>query len=510
MNGEMIKEFLVGLGFQVDEKGLSEFTQGIASTTTRVMAFGAAITATAAGVLYSIQQIAKSYNELDLLATRLKTTTEALDDFLDIASIMGIGEDKAKESLLGLNSAIQDTALGIGRAKMVFEKLGVSVKDAQGNIKSTTDVMAELQVKMKDMDRAQQIRVMERLGLDPALVRMFNRDLTQLKKDLDDIDKSTGFDLKEAVSQSKAFTTSWRLLKEQIELVRMFFSKLYESMAVKMMPKIREGIIKVTESIKEFRNYLMQNAGQIMAFLEPLINIVMKIAGAFVTLALRAGQVLISLVSWIMDLNNATNGWIGYLGAALLAWKAFNLGFLATPIGAIIGVGVAILGLYDDFMTWKEGGDSLIDWTKWEPAINLLIAAIDTIKASLRSLIEGVMELINAFAKLFMGDVSGFFDSWNAAGEKFLNTLKSTWETVKNLGGMFASAGSAVLDTLGFSTPNISPSAQSALNSNQSIDQNTTIQIMGSDNPQATAKAVATEQNQVNANMARNFKGAVQ
>jgi len=134
MNGEMIKEFLVGLGFQVDEKGLSEFTQGIASTTTRVMAFGAAITATAAGVLYSIQQIAKSYNELDLLATRLKTTTEALDDFLDIASIMGIGEDKAKESLLGLNSAIQDTEIGIGSAKMVFEKLGVSVKDAQGNI----------------------------------------------------------------------------------------------------------------------------------------------------------------------------------------------------------------------------------------------------------------------------------------------------------------------------------------------------------------------------------------
>ncbi|EHL8229987.1 tape measure protein [Salmonella enterica] len=59
----------------------------------------------------------------------------------------------------------------------------------------------------------------------------------------------------------------------------------------------------------------------------------------------------------------------------LLAFKAVAM--LTSPIGIILSLATAIGVLYNDYMTWKEGGEALIDWDKWEPAIQKALAACD-------------------------------------------------------------------------------------------------------------------------------------
>lgn len=57
------------------------------------------------------------------------------------------------------------------------------------------------------------------------------------------------------------------------------------------------------------------------------------------------------------------------IGAILIAWRLLNAAFLKSPIGLITTLILAIGLLYDDYQTWKEGGKSLIDWSRWQPEI---------------------------------------------------------------------------------------------------------------------------------------------
>ena len=259
MSAETIKEFLVGLGFKVDEAGLAKFSEGIASASLRVTALATAATAAAAGIVASVQHIASEYDQLDKLATQFRTTADAVDEFIDTAKILGLSDEKSIESLKNLDRAIVDTSMGMGRAKLVFEDLGIKVTDAAGKLKPTTEVMGELAEKFKDMERGKQLRVMERLGLDPALLKVFNGDLAAISAELQEIDKAADFDFETAIVESKAFMQIWRQMQQEIEKWKMLFSKAFESVAVKLMPKFRAQIKSITDSMVAFRKKVMEN-----------------------------------------------------------------------------------------------------------------------------------------------------------------------------------------------------------------------------------------------------------
>lgn len=547
MSGDVIKEFLVGLGFEIDEAGLNKFSSAVGSASLKVMALGAATVAAATAVFAAVQDIADEYDQLDKLATRFRTTTEAVDEFADMAGVLGLSKEQSIGSLKALDQAIADTALGMGRAKMVFEELGIKVTDANGKMKPTTEVMDDLALKLKDMEKGKAIRVMERLGLDPALMKLFNADLAQLRQDLNDIDKAAGFDLGEAVAESKAFMSSWRALTIEFNKVKLVFEKLYESIGVKLMPKMRAGIEQFRAQIEQFRRKLMDNFEAIRNAIMMVIDFIMRGAEAFIILFMRVfgvvSDVVTGIISWFGKLDSTTQMVIlGVLGIAA-AWKYLNLAFLATPIGMILSLATALLLLYDDYMTWKEGGDSLIDWGAWEPGINSAIEAITFLRDLIGNAFTAIYAAIDLVVSLLTGD---FSQAWFAVGElvnSVIGIFQNAWGVIKSVGESLGNFAGAIAGVFGGSDsdkknsasltpqavqrasenaaqtttsvgqmPALVPSPQAAAavtNSNQqTIQQKTEINVSASSDAQATAKAIAGEQNRVNSDMARNMKGA--
>src|SRR5690606_22906754 len=100
--------------------------------------------------------------------------------------------------------------------------------------------------------------------------------------------------------------------------------------------------------------------------------------------------------------------------AVAAAWRFLNLAFLATPIGMILGLVLALGLLIDDFLTWKEGGDSLIDWSKWEPAIDAAMTAIGALRDMIASAFNVIFGVVDALISLLTGD---FSRAWFAIGE---------------------------------------------------------------------------------------------
>jgi hypothetical protein len=540
MGAEAIQEFLVKLGFNVDEHSLSKFMGGLDSAAIRIAGFGAAMAAVAVEVVHSVQEIAAENVQLSLLAKQLNTTADAIDDFINTATIMGIKSEDSVASLKNFAGNVADAAMGIGRAKIVFEKLGIAVTDASGQMRSSTDVMEDLKVKMAGLGRAQQLRIMDKLGLDPKLLKMFNDEFgttAKISSELKNIDSATGFDLSKAIAQSKQFSGAWRGMQTEINLVKMLFDKMRESIAVRMMPGIQAGIENVTRAIENARHFIMDNAKQIEDALQPILEAVVSIGSAVARLTGRAFQLMGELIKPVIDIiikaNDETHGWLFKILALTAAWKMFNLSFLVSPIGLIIALGAALLLLYDDWKTWEEGGESAIDWgSKTVKQIKDVVVGLGLLAASI-IIVKGlfmawaIASKVAAAAQMAFNVVmtmnpiglviiaisalilAGYelVKHWDVVKKwfhEFFDWFEKKWAIVSGITDKISGmVGDSFHKIEGSITGN--PLGADTAAKNVTANQNTTIHVNGAQSPQATAQAVAAQQNLALAQMTRNM-----
>lgn len=110
-----------------------------------------------------------------------------------------------------------------------------------------------------------------------------------------------------------------------------------------------------------------------------------------------------------------------------MAWRLLNAAMLASPITWVLALAGALLLLYDDYKTWKEGGKSLIDWDKWEPAINFALTAIEKLWTGVKRLKDELIKLFGIDPKTW--SIKFEFDSL----KKQFNELSKMLDTIGKL-----------------------------------------------------------------------------
>lgn len=132
MVGEVIKEFLVGLGFEVDESSLNKFNKSIASAALRVTALYASIKATTAAVAYGISKISQSFEQLGyeykILAPAINKALILRREMFRAYSAAGVNLVKVVRSSAAFNLSLEKTriafeALYRGVASRFFDRL---------------------------------------------------------------------------------------------------------------------------------------------------------------------------------------------------------------------------------------------------------------------------------------------------------------------------------------------------------------------------------------------------
>ena len=68
---------------------------------------------------------------------------------------------------------------------------------------------------------------------------------------------------------------------------------------------------------------------------------------------------------------------------------------LASPINMFIGALVMLLLLIDDYMTWKRGGDSALDWSEFDESISDLKTSLGELKDSLQPIKDNLDHIWN-------------------------------------------------------------------------------------------------------------------
>ncbi|WP_406876404.1 lytic transglycosylase [Serratia marcescens] len=449
MNAETIKDFLISLGFDIDEAGGRKFESVVSGVTMNAIKMGAAVEAAALTVVGFTTKIANSLDRLYWQSQRTGATANNI-------RTIGYAFSQAGGSVEGFNGTLDNLARFLRStpgAEGFLRNLGIQTRDAAGNLRDTAQLVTLVGDKLAKMPYYRANQYAQILGIDESTLLAMRRGVKGFTSDYQSMLQATGFDSQKAAEQSNKFMTQMRGL-----------ANLFGIMRDKIGGNLAGGLAGNLES---FRKNILLNFPKIEGTITAVLKKVLSLADSIMTLVYRGVQGAGDLMRWWDRLDDTTKGLIKVLGGLLLAWRMLNSAFLTSPIGMVTALIAALVALYDDYQVWKEGGDSLINWGKWKPEIDAAMKGIKELRDSIFSVGQEIAKLLNIDLKSWSlkGDIADLTKQFGEFGKMMtmigdlINALKDgNWSEVGRLGKALLSQGQGNPDAL----PAVTDSANSA------------------------------------------------
>lgn len=500
MSTSILQEFLVKIGFDVNKSQLAAVDAGIAKAGASANLFDkevnsaassvsgkllpalksmlsplAAIAAT--GFAYDkvfefIKNSAEGFEQISRLANRVNTTADAVKKLGYVSEFTGSSVEAAESSLDGLNKAAGSAALGVGRSKKIFQEIGVNIRDSNGRLKDTTQLLYEVGNAIKGMERGKQLAVLSRLGIDPTLINTLTTDVGKFRKEYEIVMKAAGIDNNKAAESGVQFA-------EALKRLGLIWAAIKQAVAASFFDQFTHGFDEISDT-------LLRNLPNIINLLKPLIHAMIQIA----QLALKIGIIFAGIVNPIIDtitaINNATDGWAVKIVGLIYILRKLNLAFIAlsaNPFVLLVGAITAlIVAGYELYKNW---------------------------------------DIVSKKFKIIFGDLANWFKStWTSVYDWFKNIFGKIIGEIKAVADKTESFAKSINILPGVSiggttpvsaklTPNLATANSGNQSKNVTVNNSTSINVHGSGSANETAVAVKNQQKGVNADLTRNLQGAV-
>ncbi|MCK0552642.1 lytic transglycosylase domain-containing protein [Pantoea ananatis] len=449
MNADVIKDFLISLGFQVDESGAKKFDATIAATTLQAVKLGAAVEAAALSVVAFTAKIASGLDNLYWMSQRTGATVAGIQQIGFAVSQLGGTVDGARSSLESLAHFMRNNP----GAEGFLNRLGVQTRDASGNMRDMASIFTGVGDKLRNMPYYRANQYAQMLGIDENTLMAMRRGVGQFSAQYTQMAKAIGYNADAAAVSSNRFMTSLRSFGEMAGMAR---DKIGSNLA--------GGLAR---SIDSLRKQVIDNFPKIEAALTGGIKLILWLADTIGKVVFRLIEAAGDIRDWWNTLDKSTRQLIEIFGGLVVAWRILNSAFLMSPVGIVTALGLAIVALYDDYRVWKEGGKSLIDWKKWQPDVDAALKAIKELKSSLRDAGEQVARLLNIDLKnwTLKSDIASLTKQFGEFG-KMLSMIgdllsainEGRWSDAARIGSQILHQGKENPDAM----PVVSSSANSA------------------------------------------------
>lgn len=449
MSADTIKDFLVSLGFDIDEAGANKFEAVLKGVTANVLKLGTVVEGAALSIYGFTTQIANGLDNLYWASQRTGASVAGIKALGYAASQTGGSAEAAKSSLESLSRFMRNNP----GAEGFLNRLGIQTRDAQGNMRDTAAVFTSVGQQLSKMPYYRANQYAQMLGIDENTLMAMRRGLGSFNADYQSMLQKTGFNAERAAEQSNQFMTSMRGL-----------TGLFGILRDKIGSNLAGGL---SGDIDNLRKNLLDNFPKIEGTLTKTIKGILWLADAFGRMAYRVIQGAGEVIEWWKKLDAGSKQFLEILGAVLIAWRLLNSAFLMSPIGMITSLVVGLGLLYDDYKTWKEGGKSLIDWGQWGSEIGSALKGLTDLKDSIKGVGIEIAKLLNINLKnwTLKGDIEDLTKQFGEFGKMMtmisdlLNAIKeANWKEAYAIGKQLMSQGQDQPDAL----PAVTDSANSA------------------------------------------------
>ncbi|HBR4147794.1 TPA: hypothetical protein L9U48_004156 [Klebsiella pneumoniae] len=420
MNAETLKDFLISLGFKVDEAGARKFDAVVAGTTLKAIELGVKVEAAALSVVAFTAKIASGLDDLYWASQRTGATVEGIKQIGYAVSQVGGSVDGARGSLENLARFMRNNP----GAEGFLNRLGVQTRDASGNMRDMATIFTGVGQRLSSMPYYRANQYAQMLGLDENTLMAMRRGIGQFSGEYTAMAKAIGYNADVAAVSSNKFMTSLRSFGLMAGMAR---DKIGSNLA--------NGL---AGSIDTLRRQIMENFPKIEGAITAGVKGVLWFGEIIGRVVYRLIQLTGDIINWWKSLGTETRQVIEVFGALMIAWRLLNSAFAMSPIGRVIMLGAALIGLYDDYRTWKEGGQSLIDWGKWEPGIKYAQKAFASLSkdfggiyVKVKDLGSAIVDLGKRFLEFIDIDTSKFNGKW-----LFDQIIESVRSSIKILGSL--------------------------------------------------------------------------
>ncbi|MCA7083388.1 mannosyl-glycoprotein endo-beta-N-acetylglucosamidase [Cupriavidus sp. DB3] len=294
----VIREFLVALGFKVDEKGLKNFNTGVEQATKGVVRLVSTIQGAALSIGAGVSAFASKLEGLYFVSKRTGAAATSLKAFEYAARNLGVSSEAAFGTVENLAKFLRNNPAGEG----YLGTIGVQTRNANGELRDTVDILADLgkELGKKDFWLANQYGSI--LGIDEnLLLAMRDGEFAKFMQQYRDMSRNNGLD--KATKDAHAFMIALRDL-----------GTTFENFAIKVQASL---LGKVGPQLERFKRWFEENSPMIA-------DRVATIASA----VLRAAEAMGPPLAWVIDkfieLDKATNGWSTQILLLIGAFKVLG------------------------------------------------------------------------------------------------------------------------------------------------------------------------------------------
>lgn len=435
-----LRDVLVSFGMEVD-KGSEQQVQG---SLDRVV--GLAKKAAAAFAAFKVGQMAAGFvenirgmgDELDKTSIQIGLTTAQLQELRHAANLAGVDGAAFSNSLGRLQKNAYEAASGNKTLKEDFDKLGVSLTDAQGNLKSADLLLEEMADGLNNLDNesekvALSLNLMGRTGR--RLLPLFATGAKGLKAAREETKKLGVGISQDVINKSVALTDN----QARAELAIL---SLKNVLANELIPIFNEFALATIEVAVAFRGPLKRGIEAVKTVARGIQTAIKAVTDQFDTLGntILGLSVAFGALGAIFALTGKT-GFIAGLKAAA-GWIAATLPAILM-IALIAAIGAAIFLLIEDFQKMGEGAESVTGTII--QGFNELVDELGSIPAA----IDEMLRTAAAFWLKRFGDMLGFSEETVANLEAtFGSLLQTTIAFWANVGEAIQAAWKSVTDAI--------------------------------------------------------------
>ncbi|WP_227561012.1 VgrG-related protein [Acinetobacter bereziniae] len=390
----VIRNFMVALGFKTDNTGLGQMQDAMGRIELKSASLKVALLTLATGAVIAVRQTASELDKLYFSSQRIGASATNITAFGNAISQMGGNAESALGTLENLAEKMRNSP---GYEGMI-NSLGVNTKLENGEMRDRVEVMKDLSGVLAQMPAYQANAYANSLGIDQnTLLAMRDGKFVSNMEKYQKIQEQLGMN-DELTKSGNDFMTEYRDLTM---VTKTGFQVIVMQAGKALIPILR------------LLNQLIQAGISAFSQLNPEIKQMLGVGLRFGMLALVFGG-FIKTFGMIFKFIPMIKSFIGVL-------KLFRLAFLASPIGIILALAAALALLYDDYKTWRDGGKSLFDWSKWTNGIETII---NKIKDFLDLLDKIKDKVINFVQKIISDPVS--------AVQEVVETTKDVLSNVGN------------------------------------------------------------------------------
>ena len=390
MAAEIIEHLMTVLGVDADVDSVERFDSALTQAKSGLIKVVVAAAAAASGIFYFTQKISDANDETGKLAQSLGISAAELQS-LQYAADMNGGSIGSMNSLIeSLTANLGDMANGLGGNIEGFARLGISVTDSQGKLKSTQHIIYDIaDVLHKTKNQTQRIFLANQMGISQDLLLTLQQGSQALRQQQKDA-KELGFLL------SSDSTVAAGKFKDSVTNLLYILKGVTTEIGTRLMKVLTPMIELFLDWFKANKAIIQQNFSSVLETLVDILTFLFKIG-------FRVFNVINSIAK-------AMGGWKATITAVTLALIAMNASALLLPI-LILALGAGILLLLEDIIVFANEGDSALGALGERlPLINIALKGILNILGLIvkgwtalfsnpTEALEGLIALLNDWGK---------------------------------------------------------------------------------------------------------------